>query len=134
MHHLRNPQARKEATGDRRGKYMVNPHKNGKKTIKKKTTTIPRKDVMPASPKKKSAAEIYYSSIKGYKGKAGGQNPKSKSYKEKMADKHRADVRDAARGGFKSVASMKKKGSLARIGQRAKKQKKAELTKLKGKR
>ena len=96
---------------------MVNPHKNGKKTIKKK-----------------SAAEIYYSSIKGYKGKAGGQNPKSKSYKEKMADKHRADVRDAARGGFKSVSSMKKTGALARIGQRVKKQTKAELTKLKGRR
>ena len=114
---LNKQQEVQEVIGHGRGKYMVNPHKNGKKTIKKK-----------------SAAEIYYSSIKGYKGKAGGQNPKSKSYKEKMADKHRADVRDAARGGFKSVASMKKKGSLARIGQRAKKQKKAELTKLKGKR
>jgi len=113
---------------------MVNPHKNGKKTIKKKTTTIPRKDVMPASPKKKSAAEIYYSSIKGYKGKAGGQNPKSKSYKEKMADKHRADVKDAARGGFKSVGDMKYKGAITRIGQRVRKRDKAELTKLKGRR
>ena len=51
-----------------------------------------------------------------------------------MKNKHRADVRDAARGGFKSVASMEKKGALARIGQRAKKQTKAELTKLKGRR
>ena len=128
---LNKQQEVQEVIGHGRGN-MVNPHKNGK--IKKKTTTIPRKDVMPASPKKKSAAEIYYSSIKGYKGKGGGQNPKSKSYKEKMADKHRADVRDAARGGFKSVASMKKKGVLTRIGQRVKKRTKAELTKLKGRR
>jgi hypothetical protein len=100
---------------------MANPHLNNKKTIKKK-----------------SAAKIYYSSIKGYKGKGGGQNPKSKSYREKLADKkkkvYRANVRDAARGGFKSVASMEKKGASTRIGQRVKKQTKAELTKLKGRR
>ena len=83
---------------------------------------------------KKDAAKSYYSSVKEYKGKGGGQNTKAKSYKEKMADKHRADVRDAARGGFKSVSSMKKTGALARIGQRVKKQTKAELTKLKGRR
>ena len=99
---------------------MKNPHTNNK--IKKKIN-IPKKDVMPSSPKKKSAGEKYYSNLKGYK-----------TYKQKVADKNRADVRDAARGGFKSVSSMKKTGALARVGQRVKKQTKAELTKLKGRR
>ena len=36
---------------------------------------------------KKDAAKSYYSSVKEYKGKGGGQNTKAKSYKEKMADK-----------------------------------------------
>ena len=119
MYQWKRQQARKEVTGNRGN--MANPHLNNKKTIKKK-----------------SAAKIYYSSIKGYKGKGGGQNPKSKSYREKLADKkkkvYRANVRDAARGGFKSVASMEKKGASTRIGQRVKKQTKAELTKLKGRR
>ena len=47
---------------------------------------------------KKDAAKSYYSSVKGYKGKGGQQNPKAKSYKEKMADKKRANIREAARG------------------------------------
>ena len=128
---LNKQQEVQEVIGHGRGN-MVNPHKNGK--IKKKTTTIPRKDVMPASPKKKSAGETYYSNVKGYRGTAYNTNKNSKTYKQKMADKHRADVRDAARGGFKSVSSMKKTGALARIGQRVKKQTKAELTKLKGRR
>ena len=42
--------------------------------------------------KKKEAAKKYYSSIKGYKGKGGGQNTKSKSFKEKQFDKNRADL------------------------------------------
>ena len=46
---------------------------------------------------KKGAAKAYYSSIKGYKGKGGGMNKKSKSFKEKQFDKNRADARDAAR-------------------------------------
>ena len=111
---------------------MKNPHTNNK--IKKKTNNIPRKDVMPSSPKKKSAGEKYYSNLKGYKGTGYNVNKGSKTYKQKVADKNRADVRDAARGGFKSVSSMKKTGALARIGQRVKKQTKAELTKLKGRR
>ena len=110
---------------------MKNPHTNNK--IKKKTS-IPRKDVMPASPKKKSAGKTYYSNVKGYKGIGYNTNKGSKTYKQKVANKKRADVRDAARGGFKSVSSMKKKGALTRIGQRVKKQTKAELTKLKGRR
>ena len=110
---------------------MKNPHTNNK--IKKKIN-IPRKDVMPSSPKKKSAGEKYYSNLKGYQGTGYNVNKGSKIYKQKVADKNRADVRDAARGGFKSVSSMKKKGALTRIGQRVKKQTKAELTKLKGRR
>jgi hypothetical protein len=47
---------------------------------------------------KKDAAEAYYSSVTGYKGKGGGQNIKSKSYSEKLADKKRANIREAARG------------------------------------
>ena len=113
---------------------MKNPHTNikTKKKTKKKTTI--RKDVMPASPKKKSAGEKYYSNLKGYKGTGYNVNKGSKTYRQKLADKKRADVRDAARGGFKSVASMKKKGAWTRVGQRVKKRDKAELTKLKGRR
>ena len=128
---LKKQQEVQEVIGHGRGN-MKNPHLNGKKTIKKKTTI--RKDVMPASPKKKSAGEKYYSNLKNYKGTGYNVNKGSKTYRQKLADKKRADVRDAARGGFKSVASMEKKGALARIGQRAKKQTKAELTKLKGRR
>ena len=47
---------------------------------------------------KKDAAKSYYSSVKEYKGKGGGQNTKAKSYKEKMADKKRMEIREAARG------------------------------------
>ena len=87
---------------------------------------------------KKDAAKAHYSSVPGYKGKAGGQNTKSKSYREKLADQkkkaNRADVRDAARGGFKSVSDMERKGAITRIGKRVRKQDKAELTKLKGRR
>ena len=87
---------------------------------------------------KKDAAKSHYSSVPGYKGKAGGQNTKSKSYREKLADQkkkaNRADVRDAARGGFKSVSDMERKGAITRIGKRVRKQDKAELTKLKGRR
>jgi len=128
---LKKQQEVQEVIGHGRGN-MKNPHLNGKKTIKKKTTI--RKDVMPASPKKKSAGEKYYSNLKNYKGTGYNVNKGSKTYRQKLADKKRADVRDAARGGFKSVASMEKKGALTRMGQRVKKQTKAELTKLKGRR
>ena len=47
---------------------------------------------------KKDAAKSYYSSVKDYKGKGGQQNTTAKSYKEKMADKKRMDIRDAAKG------------------------------------
>ena len=109
---------------------MKSPHTN---TKTKKKTTI-RKDVMPSSPKKKSTGEKYYSNLKGYKGTAYGVNKGSKSYRQKLADKKRADVKDAARGGFKSVGDMKYKGAITRIGQRVRKRDKAELTKLKGRR
>ena len=62
--------------------------------------------------KKKEAAKKYYSSIKGYKGKGGGQNTKSKSFKEKQFDKNRADVREAARSGM-TVVQMRAAGPLA---------------------
>ena len=52
---------------------------------------------------KKDAAKSHYSSVKDYKGKAGGMNPTSKSYAEKKADakkaEYRADARDAAKSG-----------------------------------
>ena len=64
--------------------------------------------------KKKEAAKKYYSSIKGYKGKGGGQNTKSKSFKEKQFDKNRADVRDAARSGM-TVVQMRTAGPIANV-------------------
>tara|TARA_R100001443_G_scaffold115354_1_gene132930 strand:- start:431 stop:775 length:345 start_codon:yes stop_codon:yes gene_type:complete len=63
---------------------------------------------------KKDAAKSYYSSIKGYKGKGGGQNPKSKTFKEKQADKNRADIRDAARSGM-TIVQMKTAGPIANV-------------------
>ena len=63
---------------------------------------------------KKDAAKSYYSSVKGYKGKGGGQNTKSKSFKEKQSDKNRADVRDAARSGM-TVVQMKMAGPIANV-------------------
>ena len=143
-----NQQEAQEATGYGKGKYMANPHLKGTKYKKKikpgnikgkphldraKAKPI-RKDVMPASPKKKSTGEKYYSNLKGYKGTAYGVNKGSKSYRQKLADKKRADVKDAARGGFKSVGDMEYKGAITRIGQRVRKRDKAELTKLKGRR
>ena len=64
--------------------------------------------------KKKEAAKKYYSSIKGYKGKGGGQNTKSKSFKEKQFDKNRADARDAARSGM-TVVQMRTAGPIANV-------------------
>ena len=64
--------------------------------------------------KKKEAAKKYYSSIKGYKGKGGGQNTKSKSFKEKQFDKNRADARDAARSGM-TVVEMRTAGPIANV-------------------
>ena len=63
---------------------------------------------------KKDAAKSYYSSVKGYKGKGGQQNPKDKSFKEKQFDKNRADVRDAARANM-SVKQMKVSGPLTNV-------------------
>ena len=63
---------------------------------------------------KKDAAKSYYSSVKGYKGKGGGQNTKSKSFKEKQSDKNRADVRDAAKTGM-TVVQMKMAGPIANV-------------------
>tara|TARA_R110001592_G_scaffold350800_1_gene647236 strand:- start:157 stop:432 length:276 start_codon:yes stop_codon:yes gene_type:complete len=64
--------------------------------------------------KKKEASKKYYSSIKGYKGKGGGQNTKSKSFKEKQFDKNRADARDAARSGM-TVVEMRTAGPIANV-------------------
>ena len=64
--------------------------------------------------KKKEAAKKYYSSVKGYKGKGGGMNKKSKSFKEKQFDKNRADVRDAARSGM-TVVQMRTAGPIANV-------------------
>ena len=64
--------------------------------------------------KKKEAAKKHYSSVKGYKGKGGGMNKKSKSFKEKQFDKNRADVRDAARSGM-TVVQMRTAGPIANV-------------------
>ena len=69
---------------------------------------------------KKDAAKSHYGSVPGYKGKAGGQNPKSKSYRERLADQKKkdakkasdakaADTRDAKRGGFITAKAANKK-------------------------
>ena len=63
---------------------------------------------------KKDAAKSYYSSVKGYKGKGGGMNKKSKSFKEKQFAKNRADVRDAARSGM-TVVQMRTAGPIANV-------------------
>ena len=63
---------------------------------------------------KKDAAKSYYSSVKGYKGKGGQQNPKDKSFKEKQFDKNRADARDAARSGM-TVVQMRAAGPIANV-------------------
>ena len=73
---------------------------------------------------KKDAAKAHYSSVPGYKGKAGGQNPKSKSYRERLADQKKkaakkasdakaADTRDAKRGGFITAKAAKTAGRKA---------------------
>ena len=64
--------------------------------------------------KKKEAAKKHYSSVKGYKGKGGGMNKKSKSFKEKQFAKNRADVRDAARSGM-TVVQMRTAGPIANV-------------------
>ena len=110
--------------------------------IKKRSTAVQKAEDARRKRQKdnmrKDAAKAHYSSVPGYKGKAGGQNTKSKSYRERLADQkkkaNRADARDAARGGFKSVSDMERKGAITRIGKRVRKQDKAELTKLKGRR
>ena len=73
---------------------------------------------------KKDAAKSHYSSVPGYKGKAGGQNTKSKSYRERLADQKKkdakkasdakaADTRDAKRGGFITAKAAKTAGRKA---------------------
>ena len=73
---------------------------------------------------KKDAAKAHYSSVPGYKGKAGGQNTKSKSYRERLADQKKkaakkasdakaADTRDAKRGGFITAKAAKTAGRKA---------------------
>ena len=63
---------------------------------------------------KKDAAKSYYSSVPGYKGKAAGMNPKSKSYKEKRKDALRADVQDASRSG-QTMVQLKLSGKLSNV-------------------
>lgn len=82
---------------------------------------------------KKDAAKSYYSSVKGYKGKGGGQNTKSKTFKEKQFDKNRADVRDAARSGM-TVVQMRAAGPLANVKKELKKLEKKLEKMSKGKR
>ena len=69
---------------------------------------------------KKDAAKSYYSSIDGYKGKAGQQNTKSKSYSEKLKDKKRMDIRDAAKGKM-TLTQSKASGKLANLNKELKK-------------
>ena len=63
---------------------------------------------------KKDAAKKHYSSVKGYKGKGGQQNPKAKTYREKMADEKRANIREAARGKM-TLKQSKVAGKLANL-------------------
>ena len=101
---------------------MVNIHANTKTKTKTKTKTAIKKgggsDVMPASPKKKSTGEKYYSNLKGYKGTAYGVNKGSKSYRQKLADKKektfRADTRDAAKSG-QTMKQLKTSGKLSNL-------------------
>ena len=65
---------------------------------------------------KKDAAKEHYSSIKDYKGKAGGMNTKSKSYTEKRADAKKADARDAAKSG-QTMVQLKLSGKLSNVKQ-----------------
>jgi len=65
---------------------------------------------------KKNAAKEHYSSVKGYKGKAGDMNPTSKSYTEKRKDAKRADVRDAAKSG-QTMVQLKLSGKLSNVKQ-----------------
>ena len=80
---------------------------------------------------KKDAAKSYYSSVKGYKGKGGQQNPKAKSYKEKMADKKRMEIREAARGNM-SLKQSKVAGKLVNLNKKLKDIKKQIQTLSKG--
>ncbi len=80
---------------------------------------------------KKDAAKSYYSSVKEYKGKGGGQNTKAKSYKEKMADKKRMEIREAARGNM-SLKQSKVAGKLVNLNKKLKDIKKQIQTLSKG--
>ena len=63
---------------------------------------------------KKDAAKSHYSSVPGYKGKAGNMNTKSKSYTEKRKDSLRADIRDAAKSG-KTLVQLQVSGKLSNV-------------------
>ena len=80
---------------------------------------------------KKDAAKSYYSSVKEYKGKGGGQNTKAKNYKEKMADKKRMEIREAARGNM-SLKQSKVAGKLVNLNKKVKELKKQIQTLSKG--
>ena len=80
---------------------------------------------------KKDAAKSYYSSVKEYKRKGGGQNTKAKSYKEKMADKKRMEIREAARGNM-SLKQSKVAGKLVNLNKKLKDIKKQIQTLSKG--
>ena len=80
---------------------------------------------------KQDAAKSYYSSVKGYKGKGGQQNPKAKSYKEKMADEKRANIREAARGKM-TLKQSKVAGKLVNLNKKVKELKKQIQTLSKG--
>ena len=92
-------------------KKPVNPKKKKDDAVKKAEADRRKrqKDKL-----KKDAAKSYYSSVKGYKGKGGGQNTKSKSFREKQFAKNRADVRDAARSGM-TVVQMRTAGPIANV-------------------
>ena len=80
---------------------------------------------------RKDAAKSYYSSVKGYKGKGGGQNIKAKSYTEKMADKKRMEIREAARGNM-TLQQSKVTGRLVNLNKELKKIQKQIQTLSKG--
>jgi len=127
------------------------------KTAKAATPKIKKKPLSPAQKKKstavqkaedarrkrqkdnmkKKAYKDYYSSVPGYKGKAGEQNSKSKSYRERLADQKKkdakkasdakaADTRDAKRGGFITAKAAKTAGEKANAKMAANKKRKSD--------
>tara|TARA_R100000458_G_C8120846_1_gene139798 strand:+ start:250 stop:609 length:360 start_codon:yes stop_codon:yes gene_type:complete len=68
---------------------------------------------------RKDASKSHYSSVTGYKGKGGQQNLKAKSYREKLADEKRANIRESARGKM-TLQQSKVAGKLVNLNKKVK--------------